>query len=65
MNGIIEQNVMNHQAFKDVRDDIHHILKDAQRLAKDCLSLVADVEQLEKNCKEHWKESSVLSVSTK
>ena len=50
-----KKNVMNHQAFKDVRDDIHHIL-DAQRLTEDSLSLVADVERLEKTCKEHWKE---------
>ena len=41
---------MNHQAFKDVRDDIHHILEDAQRLTEDSLSLVADVERLENNC---------------
>ena len=47
---------MNHQAFKDVKNDIHHILEDTKRLTEDSLSLVADVERLEKNCKEHWKE---------
>ena len=47
---------MTHQAFKDVRNDIHHIFEDTRRLTEDSLSLVADVERLEKNCKEHWKE---------
>ena len=58
MDGIIDQkkNVMDHQAFRDVKNDIHHILEDTKRLTEDSLSLVADVERLEKNCKEHWKE---------
>ena len=47
---------MDHQAFRDVKNDIHHILEDTCRLTEDSLSLVADVERLEKNCKEHWKE---------
>ena len=58
MDRIIEQkkNVMDHQAFRDVKNDIHHIFEDTRRLTEDSLSLVADVERLEKNCKEHWKE---------
>ena len=47
---------MSHQAFKDFKNDIHHILEDTRRLTEDSLTLISDAEHLEKTCKEHWKE---------
>ena len=53
MNYIMTQ---QHQAFKDVTNDIHHIFEDTRRLTEDLLTLLNNVEHLEKNCKDHWKE---------
>ena len=45
-----------HQAFYDVRNELKCIVEDTRRITEDSLSLVSDVEQLEKTCKDHWKE---------
>ena len=48
--------VMAHQAFNDIKNDIHHIFQDTRRLTEDSLALLSNAEHLEKTCKKHWKE---------
>ena len=46
----------HHRALDDVSQDIHQIFIDAQKLTDDSLAFINDVEHLERNCKDHWKE---------